>query len=157
MTETGGPAWRQTIFHPFAQMSRYGRGRVLRAEVHSPTYAANYYDPRGATDLHFPLPAVPYLKLAAVEDPSSGAVTLFALNRHLNDEMPLEVMLRGYGTPVPIDAQQLCHANLKAVNTRQQPNRVAPTVLKSVTTSTDRVRATLAPASWNVIRVGRPQ
>ena len=23
MTETGGPAWRQTIFHPFAQMSRY--------------------------------------------------------------------------------------------------------------------------------------
>jgi alpha-N-arabinofuranosidase len=157
MTETGGPAWRQTIFHPFAQMSRYGRGRVLRAEVDSTTYAANYYDPRGATGLHFPLPTVPYLKLAAVEDRASGAITLFALNRHLNDEMPLEVMLPGYGTPVPIDAQQLCHANLKAVNTRQQPNRVAPTVLKSVTTSTDRVRATLAPASWNVIRVGRPQ
>ena len=33
MTETGGPAWRQTIFHPFAQMSRLGRGRVLRAQV----------------------------------------------------------------------------------------------------------------------------
>jgi len=92
-----------------------------------------------------------------VEDPSSGAITLFALNRHLHDEMPLEVTLRGYGAPVPIDAQLLCHANLKAVNTRQQPNRVAPTVLKSVTTSIDRVRATLAPASWNVIRVGRPQ
>ena len=30
MTETGGPAWRQTIFYPFAQMSRYGRGKVLR-------------------------------------------------------------------------------------------------------------------------------
>ena len=29
MTETGGPAWRQTIFHPFAQMSRLGRGAVL--------------------------------------------------------------------------------------------------------------------------------
>ena len=156
MTETGGPAWRQTIFHPFAQMSRHGRGRVLRAEVDSPTYAANYYDPRGATELRFPLPAVPYLKLAAVEDPSSGAITLFALNRHLSDEMPLEVVLRGYGTPVPIEAQQLRHANLKAVNTRQQPSRVAPAGLKSVTTSTDRVRATLAPASWNVIRVGRP-
>ena len=24
MTETGGPAWRQTIFHPFAQMSNLG-------------------------------------------------------------------------------------------------------------------------------------
>ena len=36
MTETGGPAWRQTIFWPFAQWSRYGRGRVLRAEVACP-------------------------------------------------------------------------------------------------------------------------
>ena len=49
MTETGGPAWRQTIFYPFAQFSHFGRGRVLRAEVDSPTYAASYYDPRGAT------------------------------------------------------------------------------------------------------------
>ena len=35
MTETGGPAWRQTIFHPFAQMSRLGRGNVLRTRVES--------------------------------------------------------------------------------------------------------------------------
>jgi len=155
MTETGGPAWRQTIFHPFAQMSRFGRGHVLRAQIDSPTYAATYYDPRGTTDLHFPLPAVPYLKLAAVEDPGTGAVTLFALNRHLHDAMPLDVSLSGYGTPVLLDAQQLRHADLKAVNTRRQPNRVAPAALKDVATSTDRVRATLAPASWNTIRIGR--
>src|SRR5262249_5102679 len=68
MTETGGPAWRQTIFHPFAQMSQLGRGRVLRAQIDSPTYAARYFDPRGEQDLYFPLPAVPYLKLAAVHD-----------------------------------------------------------------------------------------
>ena len=45
MTETGGPAWRQTIFYPFAQMSRLARGDVLRAMVESETYAAAYYDP----------------------------------------------------------------------------------------------------------------
>src|SRR6476660_699499 len=39
MTETGGPAWRQTIFWPFAQMSRLGRGSVLRTRVESETYA----------------------------------------------------------------------------------------------------------------------
>ncbi|HEX3995858.1 MAG TPA: alpha-L-arabinofuranosidase C-terminal domain-containing protein, partial [Acetobacteraceae bacterium] len=33
MTEDGGPAWRQTIFYPFAQMSHFGRGRVLRAVI----------------------------------------------------------------------------------------------------------------------------
>ena len=155
MTETGGPAWRQTIFHPFAQMSRFGRGRVLKAEVDSPAYAANYFDPRGATDLYFPLPKVPYLKLAAVEDPASGAVTLFALNRHLEEAMPLDVALAGFGTPVLIEAMQLRHGNLKATNTKEQPDRVSPKPLQDVTLGADRVKATLAPASWNLIRLGR--
>ena len=55
MTETGGPAWRQTIFWPFAQWSNHGRGRVLRATVDCPSYDANYYDPRGPQDLYFPV------------------------------------------------------------------------------------------------------
>ncbi len=48
MAETGGPAWRQTIFVLFAHFSDFGRGRVLQAQVDSPTYAANYFDPGGA-------------------------------------------------------------------------------------------------------------
>ena len=155
MTETGGPAWRQTIFFPFAQMANFGRGRVLRAEVDSPTYAAKYFDPRGAQDLHFPLDAVPYLKLAVVEDPDTGALTLFALNRHLVDAMPLEVALAGCGTPVLIEALQLRHDDLQATNTKAQPNRVYPTSLAGVTLGANQVQATLAPASWNMIRVGR--
>ena len=35
-TEPGGPAWRQTIFHPFAITSRLARGEVLRVEPRSP-------------------------------------------------------------------------------------------------------------------------
>ncbi len=155
MTETGGPAWRQTIFHPFAQMSQFGRGRVLRAQVDSPTYATSYFDPRGATDLHFPLPAVPYLKLAVVEDPATGAVTLFALNRHLEEPMPLDVALAGFGNPVLLQALELRHANLLATNTREQPDRVSPKPLSGITLSADRMQATLAPASWNMIRLGR--
>jgi alpha-N-arabinofuranosidase len=156
MTRTGGPAWRQTIFHPFAQVSRFGRGRVLRHEIDSPTYAANYYDPVGGIDRYFPLPAVPYLKLAAVEDPASGGVTLFALNRHLEQPLSLDVALQGYGTPRIADAWQMRHADLDAVNTAAQPNRVVPALLPGVTASANRLRATLAPASWNLIRLGRP-
>ncbi|MDB5947327.1 MAG: alpha-N-arabinofuranosidase [Ramlibacter sp.] len=155
MTETGGPAWRQTIFHPFAQISRFGRGRVLRAEVDSPTYAASYYDPMLGVDLRFPLPSVPYLKLAAIEDPVAGGVTLFALNRSLDREMALDVQLHGYGVPLLVDAQQLCDDDLQACNTRHAPDRVVPHGLDAVRVSADRVRATLAPASWNVIRLGR--
>ena len=51
MTETGGPAWRQTIFRPFAHFSNFGRGRVLRAKSIRPPMRRATYDPRGAQDL----------------------------------------------------------------------------------------------------------
>jgi alpha-N-arabinofuranosidase len=153
MTETGGPAWRQTIFHPFAQMSRFGRGRVLRAAIDSPSYEASYYDPVPGADLHFALPAVPYLKLAAVED-NAGGLSLFALNRHLQEPMQLEVSLQGFGSFAIAHAQQLRHHDLDAANTRDEPEKVAPAPLEGVTIDANRLRATLLPASWNVIRLG---
>ncbi|HWI78223.1 MAG TPA: alpha-N-arabinofuranosidase [Ramlibacter sp.] len=152
MTETGGPAWRQTIFHPFAQMSRFGRGRVLRAEIDSPSYEAVYCDPVAGVDLHFPLPTVPYLKLAAVEN-ATGGLTLFALNRHLDEAMPLEISLPGYGTPMLVGAQQLWHPDLNAANTRDEPEKVAPQPLGGINVGPNRVQATLPPASWNVLRL----
>ena len=36
LTEAGGPAWRQTIFHPFALTSRYARGTVLQTPCATP-------------------------------------------------------------------------------------------------------------------------
>jgi len=152
MTETGGPAWRQTIFHPFAQFSRFGRGAVLRADSDSPEYSVRYYDPRGAADLWFPLTA-PYLSLAAVHDAAAGALTLFALNRATTEEMPLEVTASGFGTLELDAATQLRHADLHAVNTKENPDRVQPGALQGVGVSQHLVQATLAPASWNVIRL----
>ena len=87
----------ENIFHPFAQWSNWGRGRVLRAAVHSPTYAARYYDPRGPQELYYDLPAVPYLKLAAVHDEEGGTVTVFALNRHLEEKVSLDLTASGFG------------------------------------------------------------
>jgi alpha-L-arabinofuranosidase len=153
MTETGGPAWRQTIFHPFAHMSQLGRGRVLRAEIDAPTYAARYFDPRGDQDLHFPLPAVPYLKLAAVHDEAGAFLTLFALNRHLADAMPLEVQLRALPASSVDVALTMHDSDLKAVNTKYDPDRIKPLPLSGVTIESDRLIASLPPASWNVIRV----
>ncbi len=153
MTETGGPAWRQTIFHPFSHFSNLGRGRVLRAQIKSPTYAASYYDPRGAQELSFPLPEVPYLKLAAVHDEKARALTLFALNRSLTEEMPLHVTAGGFSKLLVEQALQLHDTDLKAANTRSNPDRVMPSPLAGVRAEGNTLTGTLRPASWNVIRV----
>jgi len=152
MTEDGGPAWRQTIFYPFAQMSHFGRGRVLRAGIDSPTYDARYFDPRGGQDLYFPVTA-PYLKLAAVQG-YNEIVTLFALNRHLTEPMPLTVTLSGIPATSIRAARTRHHPNLNASNTRDAPDTVRPAPLDGVSIAGGTVRASLPPASWNVIRLG---
>jgi len=152
MTEDGGPAWRQTIFFPFAQMSKLGRGRVLRIDAESPTYETRYFDPRGSIDQYYPLPSVPYLKLAAVHDINAKSLTLFALNRHLHEVLPLDVKAEGFAG-LAIDQTLTLHdADLKAVNTKDNPDRIKPTALKGAAVAESHIRVALPPASWSVIR-----
>jgi alpha-N-arabinofuranosidase len=150
MTEDSGPAWRQTIFFPFAQMSQFGRGRVLRIEMDSPTYETRYFDPRGAIDQYYPLP---YLKLAAVHDTGAKSLTLFVLNRHLHEQLPLELKAEGFAGLAIDQALTLHDADLKAVNTKADPERIKPSPLKGVSVDAGLVRAALPAASWSVIRV----
>jgi alpha-N-arabinofuranosidase len=152
MTETGGAAWRQTIFYPFADFSNLGRGSVLKCEVDSPTYSANYYDPRGATDLHFPISDVPYVKVAAVHSAPDNMLTFFLLNRDLRDEAVVEIAAEGFADTALESATTLHHRDLEAVNTKDDPSRVRPAPLTTVSI-TDRVRVNLPAASWNVIRL----
>jgi alpha-N-arabinofuranosidase len=155
MTETGGPAWRQTIFYPFAQMSRLGRGDVLRTQVESEGYSATYYDPRGSQDLHFPMPFVPYLKFAAVASPDGVKLTLFALNRDLDRPLKLDVEARSFGGLRLAEAQQLRDSDLQAVNTKDVPDLVRPSRLKGIEIDGNLIQVTLAPASWNVLQFQR--
>jgi alpha-N-arabinofuranosidase len=153
MTETGGPAWRQTIFYPFAHFSRLGRGRVLRAEIDSPTYSARYNDPQGPISDYYDVPAAPYLKLSAVHDDKAGTLTLFALNRSLTEELPLSLSAGGFDGLTEKQALQLVDADLKATNTKGDPERVKPKPLTAIRVERERVEARLAPASWNVIQM----
>jgi len=152
MTETGGGAWRQTIFFPFAHMSRLGRGKVLRTQVESDTYDSSYCDPRGTQELTFPVPNVPYLKIAAVAG-ATGSLSLFMLNRDLKQDMELSLEARSFGRFALSQALELRHDDLRTTNTKDATERVKPAPLQGVTVDGGRLRATLKPASWNVIHV----
>ena len=151
-TETAGPAWRQTIFYPFAQMSRLARGEVLRAKVECESYAAAYYDPYTVEDARFPVPQAAYLKLSAVAQ-EDGSLTLFALNRDVDQEMTALVDLQGFGRLTLAEATVLTDSDLKAVNTKAAPMRVKPVRLGGVVVGSKTVRMELPPASWSVVNL----
>jgi alpha-N-arabinofuranosidase len=139
MTQTGGPAWRQTIFHPFAQASRHTRGEVLRTKVETGTYSAGAH-----SDLA-------YILCSVVHDRQTGAVTVLALNRHVTDEIELEVELRGFGKQNVTVATELHHRNLKAINSVDATDEVAPKKLSEVAIAGQVLHAKLKPLSWNVL------
>jgi alpha-N-arabinofuranosidase len=139
MTQEGGPAWRQTIFHPFSAAARLGRGAVLRTSIETSSYAAEGR------------PRLDHLLASVVHDEATGAATIFALNRHPDQEASLDVELRGLGVRRLVSASELHHADLKAANTMQAPDTVAPLDNPRISVDGETLRATLKPLSWNVI------
>ncbi|WP_062205314.1 alpha-N-arabinofuranosidase [Streptomyces sp. NBRC 109706] len=140
-TVPGGPAWRQTIFHPFAQASRYGRGTVLDVRPQSPTYTTKRF---GEVDL---------LHATAVRDEETGAVTVFAVNRGQERELPLEIALNNLGLGELVEHSVLADADPDARNTAEDPDRVVPHAGTGATLADGVLRATLEPLSWNVFRL----
>jgi alpha-N-arabinofuranosidase len=139
-TETGGPAWRQSIFHPFALTSRYARGTVLRTEPTGPSYDTARYGP------------VPVLDTVATHDEETGELAVFAVNRGSAD-LVLELDLRGLTGLVPAGHLSLdAGADPEATNTADHPNRVTPRQLPHPDVDGGRCGVRLPAVSWNLLR-----
>jgi len=144
MTENGGKAWRQTIYYPFLHASTLGRGIVLNPVISSPKYdCAEFTD-------------VPYLESTAVWNEEREELTIFAVNRHLNEALLLECDARSFGDYQVIEHIVLEHEDLKAVNTAEE-ERVKPHHQGNAEIEEGILSASLPRASWNVIRLGRNQ
>jgi alpha-N-arabinofuranosidase len=142
MTASGGAAWKQTIYYPYLHASVYGRGTVLVPLIKSPKYDAKDY-----TD-------VPYLEAVAVHNEETSELTIFAVNRHLAEALPLEMDLRSFGGFQIVEHLVLEHEDLKASNTLEAPDRVKPHSAGNATISLNgHIEADLGKASWNVIRL----
>ena len=140
-TATGGGIVKQTTYFPFMHASRYGRGTALDMRVDSSSYEDPVFD------------AVPYVEAVGVLSEDRGDLTVFSVNRNLEEVVGLDVDLRDFSTARVVEHIALTHSDLKAVNTLEQPERVAPSALDdSVEEHEGKTRIALPPASWNVVR-----
>jgi alpha-N-arabinofuranosidase len=138
-TEPGGPAWRQTIFHPFALTAAYAKGEVLRVVLDSPRYdTARYGD-------------VPLVDAVATRD--DEGVTVFAVNRAVDGPVGLTLDPRALPEFTAAEHIVLADDDHDAVNTAAAPGRVLPRLDPLPIRTGEPLRAELPPVSWNVIRL----
>ena len=137
MSRKGGAAWAQTTYYPMMQTSTYGRGISLNARVECEKWdTAHYKD-------------VPMVEAAAVLHDDEG-VTIFAVNRDLENDAELELDLRAFGTYGKVEQTVMHHDDMDAVNTESNPDNVKPGA--PVTKNVDE-KIVLPAESWNVIRL----
>jgi alpha-L-arabinofuranosidase len=140
-TEPGGPAWRQSIFHPFAQMAALAKGTVLRTEIKAPTYDTARYG------------EAPVVDVAATHDEERNELVLFVVNRHPAEPVTFTTSLRAFQGARLGAATVLADDDWRAANTQEQPDRVVPRPHPDSTVEDGVLRAVLPPVSWNVFRL----
>jgi len=140
MTETGGGAWKQTIFYPYYYTSVYGRGVALNPVIDSPKY-----DSKDFTD-------VPYLDASVVYNEADEEVVIFATNRHLKDTLRVDIDIRSFEGYGMIEHVVLENDDPKAVNTltnqQVQPHNNGESFIED-----DSLVGILPKMSWNMIRL----
>lgn len=140
-TEPGGPAWRQTIFDPFAATARHARGDVLLTQVDSPLQrTARYGD-------------VPALDAVATFDDEDGALTAIAVNRSTDDKLSARFVLHGFPPLRFVERLQLCDDDPEAVNSARQPDRVRSRRGPAVDVDGATFTLALPPMSWTMVRL----
>jgi alpha-L-arabinofuranosidase len=137
-TEPGGPAWRQSIFHPFALTARHARGTVLDLRLDAPTLATTRYGD------------VPLLDSVATYDAEEGQVAVFVVNRDPAEPVRLSTSLRGFGGAELVEAAVLADEDPTAANTQDDPDRVVPRAHPAARVEDGVLTAELPPASWSM-------
>lgn len=142
MTETNGGAWKQTIYYPFLHASRYGRGTALLPVIKSPVH--NTAKHGEITDV----------EAVAVYNEEKEEVTVFAVNRNLDEDLELEADVRSFKDYEGIEHIVLCNRDLKACNNIGE-EKVAPFAKKVNKVKDGIISVELERGSWNVIRLGK--
>jgi alpha-N-arabinofuranosidase len=142
MTETGGRAWRQSIYFPFQHVAKWGRGTVLDLRLACDTFETSYGG-------HFP-----DIVSAAVIAEDGRSLTVFCVNRNFEQTVDVEVDPRGLKMDGFIESLVMRSDDLGARNTADDPERVHPEKGPAAMRQDGRWRLPVPPGSWSVFRFG---
>lgn len=131
---------RQTIFYPYSWALQFARGAALQLLVESPEYEVPGMD------------HLPYVDVAATYNAESKAVSVFVLNRDLSNAREVEFLWEDNAPSHVVDSQILTGDDLKAFNSFEGRQQVAPRSFEKPATTGMRTRLEVPPRSYSMIQ-----
>ena len=142
MTEENGIAWKQTIFYPYFLASKYGRGYSLRPVITGGDHATSGHD------------HVSDIEASAVYNEEKDQVTIFAVNRNINENVEFEADIRGFEGYRIIDHQTMESTDMKIANSAEVQH-VMPFEDKNGIVDGGIFNTIMKPASFQVVVLGK--
>ena len=143
MTDAAGGAWKQTIFYPFMHASKYGRGIALQPVISGTKHATAKHDE--ITDV----------ESIAVYNEEKDEVTIFAVNRNLEEDVELTTDVRSFAGYRLLEHIVMENEDLKAGNSLLEEKVYPVNADNRSKLDGGIVTSVLKKASWNVIRLGK--
>jgi alpha-N-arabinofuranosidase len=95
---------------------------------------------------------LPMADAVATVDSQTGQITVFLLNRELEDSSEFNIELAGLGSLKFIEALQLGGENLELTNNADRPAAVEPKPVNAVV-SGEHLNITVPKSSWTMVRL----
>ena len=95
---------------------------------------------------------VPYLDVAATLNPVVGRLSMFILTRDLTKTHPVEIIWQDWTPSKALSSTTLTGGDLKASNSFDVPQRVAPQAADKPSTTGGRTRLELPARSYSVFQ-----
>jgi alpha-N-arabinofuranosidase len=127
---------KQSIYFVFQLFSEKKEGVALQISVDGPSYATQRYADVGLLDC------------SAILNRRDRELSLFCVNRSPNEALDLEADLTDLGVTSIIDGQIIHHADLKAANSFEHPDRVVPERFDDLSVDSGVAIGQLPPAAF---------
>ncbi|NLP45468.1 MAG: alpha-N-arabinofuranosidase [Epulopiscium sp.] len=141
MTEKDGTAWCQTIYYPYMHASLYGRGIALNTEIQSPKYSCVQFSD------------IDHIDSVAVYNEEKSEVSIFAVNRHLEEDVEVEIDLRSFDNLSIIEEILYENHDIKATNSANISQNIIPKKVNKAKIENGKIITVMPKVSWNVIRL----
>jgi alpha-N-arabinofuranosidase len=124
----------QTIFYPIEMMTKRRDGKAMRIAIDGPAYDSKSF---GRAN---------YLDASAIQN--GKQISVFAVNRSLEEAMDLEVRLGGGRIEKLVSGEIIGSNDPKASNTFESPNHVTPREFKDAVINSAGATLKLPPLSF---------
>lgn len=137
LTEEGGQAWVNPTYYVMKDLAMFGKGKLIEHSENVPVYHTEMFK------------NVPYQDFVIVDD--GEGLNVFVINKHEEPtEVNLDIEHRRSLCFEKVEHHVLTSENLEDKNTKNATNNVIPKIEKK---DLSHKKITLAPYSWNVVRI----